>query len=486
MRSRVHVALAHAQRRHFLARVARLSLYFVCAPDLNKRKRLFQQSKGAPPNENVSAAASESCQPWFCSPPAPAWARPLSSSDDMGSVSASLTLSPTTSLNTASYSISGPNVFARSGTIDVSHSQTISFDRRRHPGGQRLQRRRSPARRPTARPPAAGRRCSRSPPKMTTRRHDQDPVPRAGRGPAASRSTAPSTSARSSTAIGANPGEVMVGFSSALSSSAHDSDGGPAPLTYAWVATSGHARRARRRRTRRCSARRPASRRVTLTVSDGDCTDTGTVSVICSPAPAAPALVRINEVESNGGIARRLGRAHQRRRHDRGSQRLDASATTTRRAHGAGDHPGGHDAAAGRLLRPQRGGQRRGPVRLRPRRRRLGASCPTRPTRSSIRTAGRRTRRSPTAAARMAPAPFGQTSSTKGAANDCGGGMGGAGGAARDDGARAGTTGAAARPARRARRAAARPAAARRARGGAGGLRRCPGRATTRSSPSTR
>ena len=46
---------------------------------------------------------------------------------------------------------------------------------------------------------------------------DQDPVPRAGRAPAASRSTARSTSARSSTAISANPGEVMVGFSSALS-----------------------------------------------------------------------------------------------------------------------------------------------------------------------------------------------------------------------------------------------------------------------------
>ena len=35
------------------------------------------------------------------------------SSDDMGSLSASLTLSPTASLNTASYAISGPNVFAR-------------------------------------------------------------------------------------------------------------------------------------------------------------------------------------------------------------------------------------------------------------------------------------------------------------------------------------------------------------------------------------
>ena len=44
----------------------------------------------------------------------------------MGSITASLQLSPSTTLNTANYSISGPNAFARSGSIDVSHSQTIS------------------------------------------------------------------------------------------------------------------------------------------------------------------------------------------------------------------------------------------------------------------------------------------------------------------------------------------------------------------------
>ena len=31
----------------------------------------------------------------------------------------------------------------------------------------------------------------------------------------------------------------MVGFSSAISSAAHDSDGKPAALTYSWVASSG-------------------------------------------------------------------------------------------------------------------------------------------------------------------------------------------------------------------------------------------------------
>src|SRR5262245_61215439 len=48
------------------------------------------------------------------------------SPDDTGTLSASLQLSPSTSLNTANYAISGPNAFARSGSIDVSHSQTVS------------------------------------------------------------------------------------------------------------------------------------------------------------------------------------------------------------------------------------------------------------------------------------------------------------------------------------------------------------------------
>jgi len=102
-------------------------------------------------------------------------------------------------------------------------------------------------------------------------------------------------------AVGANPGEVMVGFSSALSSGAHDSDGKPAALTYSWVATSGMLAGATTPNpTLTCTA--AGTSMVTLTVSDGDCTDTGVVTVVCSPAPAAPAKVVINEVESNGGV----------------------------------------------------------------------------------------------------------------------------------------------------------------------------------------
>ena len=63
---------------------------------------------------------------------------PDAASGDMGNVTASLQLSPTTTLTTASYSITGPNAFARSGTVDVSNSQTISVLYRRKDGNYGL------------------------------------------------------------------------------------------------------------------------------------------------------------------------------------------------------------------------------------------------------------------------------------------------------------------------------------------------------------
>ena len=126
------------------------------------------------------------------------------SSDDMGSLSASLTLSPTASLNTANYAISGPNAFARAGSIDVSHSQTISATIGGIPAGDGY----SVSISGTATDGLTT--CSGSAtfsitPKMTTILVDQDPVPRAARRRAAFRSTAPSTSARSSTPSAPTP-----------------------------------------------------------------------------------------------------------------------------------------------------------------------------------------------------------------------------------------------------------------------------------------
>ena len=219
----------------------------------------------------------------------------------MGSLSASLTLSPTASLNTANYAISGPNAFARAGSIDVSHSQTISATIGGIPAGNGY----NVSISGTATDGLTT--CSGSAtfsitPKATTilsiKIQCREPARTGGVQINGTVNVCPVVDA-----VGANPGEVMVGFASAISSAAHDSDGKPSALTYSWVASSGMLAGATTPNpTLNCTA--VGASTLTLTVSDGDCTDTGAVTVICSQgplAPAAPALVRINEVESNGG-----------------------------------------------------------------------------------------------------------------------------------------------------------------------------------------
>ena len=219
----------------------------------------------------------------------------------MGSLSASLTLSPTASLNTANYAISGPNAFKSAGSIDVSHSQTISATIGGIPAGDGY----NVSITGTATDGVTT--CSGSAtfsitPKATTilsiKIQCREPARTGGVQINGTVNVCPVVDA-----VGANPGEVMVGFASAISSAAHDSDGKPAALTYSWVASSGMLAGATTPNpTLNCTT--VGASTLTLTVSDGDCTDSGAVTVICSqgpPAPVAPALVRINEVESNGG-----------------------------------------------------------------------------------------------------------------------------------------------------------------------------------------
>jgi phospholipase C len=85
--------------------------------------------------------------------------------------------------------------------------------------------------------------------------------------------------------ISANPGEVLGGSSSSITSMAVDPDGGPSPLSYHWTATSGSFSDATSPSpTYTCTTSGLAT--LTLMVSDGDpqasCADTGTVQVTCS------------------------------------------------------------------------------------------------------------------------------------------------------------------------------------------------------------
>jgi len=104
-------------------------------------------------------------------------------------------------------------------------------------------------------------------------------------------------------AVSATPSSVLVGGSVALDAEATDPDNGPSPLAYAWTATSGSFDDATKPNpTFTCTTAGTAS--LTLTVSDGDplksCADTSTVTVSCSghvdAAQAFPTATKIKHL----------------------------------------------------------------------------------------------------------------------------------------------------------------------------------------------
>ena len=92
--------------------------------------------------------------------------------------------------------------------------------------------------------------------------------------------------------LDATPAEVLVGGSVGLSATAQDSDNGPSPLSATWTATSGVFTNATALDTRFvCTTAGTAT--LTLTVSDGDastgCPATSSVTVTCTARTAASA-----------------------------------------------------------------------------------------------------------------------------------------------------------------------------------------------------
>ena len=100
--------------------------------------------------------------------------------------------------------------------------------------------------------------------------------------------------------IGVNPARAFVGSTIALTAVAHDLNSAPAPLAYAWTTSSGMiGNPTSANATFTCPAEGAVT--ITLQVTDGDCSDSAPVTVTCVPSTSPPALVRINEVESNMG-----------------------------------------------------------------------------------------------------------------------------------------------------------------------------------------
>ena len=83
--------------------------------------------------------------------------------------------------------------------------------------------------------------------------------------------------------ISASPAEVFVGSSLALVAAAHDSDAGPAALAYHWTTTGGTLSAPDAQNTSlTCTAAGVVT--VSVTATDGDCTDTFSATVTCTAA----------------------------------------------------------------------------------------------------------------------------------------------------------------------------------------------------------
>jgi hypothetical protein len=102
-------------------------------------------------------------------------------------------------------------------------------------------------------------------------------------------------------ALSIEPAETTVGGTIALASEITDSDQLPSPAAYSWTSSSGTLDGATTAlSTFTCTAAGPVT--VTLSVSDGDCSDSVSATVTCLDAgPTPPPAIKVNEIESNGG-----------------------------------------------------------------------------------------------------------------------------------------------------------------------------------------
>ncbi len=199
------------------------------------------------------------------------------------SIAMNLDLAPGVTVSSGSYTITGPNGFVRSATVDLSQSTAFSVVIGGIPAG-------------------TGYAVS-----ATTSSTDGS-VSCAGSATfdVVARTTTPVTvhlvcheAARTGSVqvsgslnvcpvidtTGASPASVVVGGSIQLSGAAHDSDSGPSALAYSWSASSGffdHAQAQNPLFT--CSA--PGTVTIDLLVSDGDpsaaCADHASLSVVCT------------------------------------------------------------------------------------------------------------------------------------------------------------------------------------------------------------
>jgi PKD repeat protein len=200
----------------------------------------------------------------------------------VGSVGLALTLPGGAALNSVSYTVTGPGGFTRTASLDLSHSTTLSALISLPAGGPY-----TITFTGTSTDGSLG--CGGSA-TFSVVAHQITSVT----APLDCHETAHTGSVLVNgvlnvcpviDGLSATPAEVLVGKSVALAATAHDSDAGPAALSYAWSATSGtFSSTTAPNPTFTCATAGNAT--VTLTVSDGDsasgCSAVQTVTVTCS------------------------------------------------------------------------------------------------------------------------------------------------------------------------------------------------------------
>jgi hypothetical protein len=211
-----------------------------------------------------------------------------SSKSDAGDVHMALDVAGV-SLGTISYVVTGPASFTKTGLLDVSHSATITGDVGGLPAGTGF----SIALNATS--IDGGSTCTGSQgfdivahqtTSVTVHLVCKVPTKVGSVSFNGALNLCPEIDA-----VGSTPSEVFVGGTVALSGLAHDSDGGPSPLSYAWTVSPTSAGTfgspAAQSSTFVCAVAGTVS--ITLSVSDGDgaCVDTQTIPVICTAPTGA-------------------------------------------------------------------------------------------------------------------------------------------------------------------------------------------------------
>ncbi|HEX3775315.1 MAG TPA: hypothetical protein VHV51_12675, partial [Polyangiaceae bacterium] len=213
-----------------------------------------------------------------------------SDSDRSGEVGLSLQVAPGIVVNTVTYTITGPGTFAKTGSVDVSNSSTISALISPVPAGTGASITLS------ATTADGATQCSGSATfNVTAHATTAVSVHLACHEAARTGSVLVNGSLNVCPAIdgvSASPAEVLVGGSVAVSAAAHDTDSGPSPLAYHWTASSGTFSDPSSA-SPRFTCTTPGTATLTVTASDGDpatsCADTGTVTVQCTPVQSTNA-----------------------------------------------------------------------------------------------------------------------------------------------------------------------------------------------------